>query len=72
MKKIIIEKNNNKSYQIIDNFNKSIIKNMNKANNIIKKNMSNLPIIPFRKNKSVIFSKKDRYHRTRIKKSFNN
>ena len=67
--KNMIGKNNNKSFQIIDSFNKSIIKNKISK---IDKGMTSLPIIPFKKNKSDIFSKKEQYFRTRTKKLHEN
>ena len=67
--KNMIGKNKNKSFQIIDSFNKSIIKNKFSK---IDKDMTSLPIIPFKKNKSDIFSKKEQYFRTRTKKLHEN
>ena len=67
--KNIIGNNKNKSFQIIDSFNKSIIKNKISK---IDKGMTSLPIIPFKKNKSDIFSKKEQYFRTRTKKLHEN
>ena len=67
--KNMIGKNKNKSFQIIDSFNKSIIKNKISK---IDKGMTSLPIIPFKKNKSDIFSKKEQYFRTRTKKLHEN
>jgi len=65
--KNMINKNKNKSFQIMDSFNKSIIRNTNKISKV-DKDFTSLPIIPVKKNKSQIFSKKDQYFRTRIKK----
>ena len=65
--KNMINKNKNKSFQIMDSFNKSIIRNTNKVSKI-DKDFTSLPIIPVKKNKSQIFSKKEQYFRTRIKK----
>ena len=67
--KNMIGKNKNKSFQIIDSFNKSIIKNKISK---IDKGKTSLPIIPFKKNKSDIFSKKEQYFRTRTKKLHEN
>ena len=67
--KNMIGNNKNKSFQIIDSFNKSIIKNKISK---IDKGMTSLPIIPFKKNKSDIFSKKEQYFRTRTKKLHEN
>ena len=67
--KNMIGKNKNKSFQIIDSFNKSIIKNKISK---IDKGMTSLPIIPFKKNKSDIFYKKEQYFRTRTKKLHEN
>lgn len=67
--KNMIGKNKNKSFQIIDSFNKSIIKNKISK---VDKDMTSLPIIPFKKNKSDIFSKKEQYFRTRTKKLHEN
>ena len=65
--KNIMNKKNNKSLQMIDTFNKSIIKNIN-PNVKIDKDLKSLPIIPLKKNKSDIFSKKEQFFRTRTKK----
>lgn len=67
--KNMIGENKNKSFQIIDSFNKSIIKNKISK---VDKDMTSLPIIPFKKNKSDIFSKKEQYFRTRTKKLHEN
>ena len=67
--KNMIGNNKNKSFQIIDSFNKSIMKNKISK---IDKGMTSLPIIPFKKNKSDIFSKKEQYFRTRTKKLHEN
>ena len=65
--KNMINKNKNKSFQIMDSFNKSIIRNTNKISKI-DKDFTSLPIIPVKKNKSQILTKKEQYFRTRIKK----
>ena len=71
--KHITNMTDNKSLQIIDNFNSNLIKNydINKLKPIVKNkdnNNNNLPIIPLRKNRSDIFSKKMDMQRTRHKK----
>ena len=53
----ILNKKNENSFQLIDTFNKNIINNMSNASLISKKKKNNLPIIPLKKNRSVIFSK---------------
>ena len=82
-KKNIMNIKNNESYsfKLIDSFNKSII--IRGANNETKKKEEDeknkdknknkkgyvLPIIPLKQNKSVIFTRKEQFLRTRIKKS---
>ena len=64
--KIIENKKENKTLQVLDNFNKMIMKNINPY---LKKNKesNNLPIIPLRKNRSEIFSMKNTNFRTKNK-----
>ena len=75
LKKIIaLKKRDSQSYQLIDSFNKSImIREKNSGQNFKKenekiKNAHKLPIIPLKSNKSVIFSRKEQFLRTRMKK----
>ena len=78
-----IKNNESYSFKLIDSFNKSIIirgannetkkkeedeKNKDKDKNKNKKGYV-LPIIPLKQNKSVIFTRKEQFLRTRIKKS---
>ena len=75
LKKIIaLKKRDSQSYQLVDSFNKSIIiREKNNGRNLERekekiKNAHKLPIIPLKSNKSVIFSRKEQFLRTRMKK----
>ena len=75
--KHIRDMSDNKSFQVIDSFNISLIKNYDvmKMRPFIRKkkdNNDNLPVIPLKKNRSDIFNKKIEMQRTRHKKSIDN
>ena len=83
LKNIIkLKKTESPSFQLIDSFNKSII--IREANNDLRKRKdkefeiekekekkdNKLPIIPLKSNRSVIFTRKEQFFRTRMKKIF--
>jgi hypothetical protein len=83
LKNIIkLKKTESPSFQLIDSFNKSIIirganndlrKRKDKEFEIVKekeKKDNKLPIIPLKSNRSVIFTRKEQFFRTRMKKIF--
>ena len=69
--KNIMNKKNKKTFHMVDSFNKNIIRNIN-FNSKIDKTLKSLPLLPLKKNKSYIFSKKDKFFRTRMKKIVEN